>query len=87
MTSNKKKKRSTKSSSNPNDPHQHLHRTVRIALAEAGLSQTELAARIRVPPTSLSDWLRGLRPMPQVVRTVLENELGIDLGAFSGRTP
>lgn len=52
------------------------HHRIRIALAKAGLSQAELARRLGVPRTSLSDWLSGRRPAPTTLVGSIEKELG-----------
>lgn len=60
----------------------------RVALANAKLNQQELARKLKVPPTSLSDWLRGAHPVPTTVVRQLELVLKLELmpAATKGRT-
>lgn len=59
-----------------------LHRAVRIALAQAGLTQADLAGRLGIPSTSMSDWLRGAHPAPANLLERLERALGLERGSL-----
>lgn len=58
--------------------------TLAIELARAGLTQSELAATLGVPSTTLSDWLREAHPGPADLRTRIERALRLRRGALAG---
>ena len=60
------------------------HRSLRVALAEKGLSQTDLAKRLGVPTTTLSDWLRGTHPAPPSLVVNIEKTLRLKPGSLKG---
>jgi plasmid maintenance system antidote protein VapI len=54
-----------------------LQGAVAVELARRGLFQRDLARRLRVPDTTLSDWLRGAHPAPPDLSTRIEKALGM----------
>ena len=56
---------------------------IRVALAERGLRQFHLAKRLKISPSSLSDWLRGARTAPADLSCRIEVALGLLPGALS----
>ncbi len=61
-------------------------RKLRAALAAQGLAQWKLAKRLQVPPTTLSDWVRGARPAPNDLAVRIERQLKLAPG-FLSRAP
>lgn len=61
-----------------------VHHRLRIALAEAGLSQTDLANKLGRPNTSLSDWLLGRHPAPEGLMADIEKALRLKPGSLGG---
>jgi transcriptional regulator with XRE-family HTH domain len=55
---------------------------LRAELARRGVNQTQLAARLGIPPTTLSGWLRQLYPGPDDLRARIEAALGLETGAL-----
>lgn len=58
---------------------------LKVELAKAGLNQSQLARKLEVPSTTLSDWLRGEHPAPADLPTRIEKALGLSAGALSGK--
>lgn len=54
-----------------------------IELARAGLNQAQLAAKLDVPSTTLSDWLRGAHPGPADLMPRIEKALRLKAGSLS----
>ncbi len=57
--------------------------TLNIELARAGLNQSQLAAKLDVPSTTLSDWLRGAHPGPTDLMQRIEKVLSLKAGSLS----
>ncbi len=55
-----------------------------VALAQAGLTERDLAMHIGVPDTTLSDWLRGAHPPPKTLPARIESALGLRHGSLGG---
>lgn len=55
---------------------------LRVELARRRLTQIQLAQLLRVPPTTLSTWVRGAHPAPNDLATRIEKALGLPLGAL-----
>ena len=62
-----------------------LHTAVRIALAQAGLTQADLARRLGIPSTTLSDWLRGAHPAPADLAERVEARLKLGAGTLGSQ--
>ncbi len=56
---------------------------VAVELARRGWTQRDLAARLRLPDTTLSDWIRGVRPGPADLSRRLELTLDLPPGMLS----
>jgi DNA-binding transcriptional regulator YdaS (Cro superfamily) len=54
---------------------------VRVELARRGLPQWQLARRLGLPPSTLSDYLLGRRPSPPDLPLRIERALGLASGA------
>ena len=54
-----------------------------VELARAGLTQSDLANRLKVPSTTLSDWVRGAHPPPGDLESRIEKVLGLSLGGLA----
>lgn len=59
---------------------------LRVALAEKGLRHFQLAKRLKVSPSTLSDWLRDARPAPADLRDRIEAALKLPSGALATST-
>jgi transcriptional regulator with XRE-family HTH domain len=59
-----------------------LHAAIAVELARKGMSQRDLADCLRVPDTTLSDWLRGRHPQPRHLRARIEQSLGLPFGSL-----
>ena len=60
--------------------HEELQQRLRVVLAQTGLTQTALAHRLAVSPTTLNGWLRGRHPAPgglDVLARRIETALGL----------
>ena len=57
-------------------------RKLKAALAEHDVPQWKLAKRLRIPPTTLSDWVRGARPTPDDLSARIERELSLPVGSL-----
>ena len=55
-------------------------RVVRIELAKQDLNQAQLAKKMGVSSTTLSDWLRGSHPGPADLHALIEKALKLPLG-------
>ncbi len=55
----------------------------RHALIDRRLTGYEVAGRVKVPPSHLSEMLHGKRPVPPEVVRRLERILGVEAGALS----
>lgn len=60
-----------------------FHHRVRVALAEAGLTQAQLAKKLGIPSTTLSDWLREEHPVPPTLTADIEKKLGLTAGELT----
>ncbi len=60
-----------------------LRRLVLVELARREMRQRELARRINVPDTTLSDWLRGAHPAPADLPRRIEQALELEPGALA----
>lgn len=76
--------RTKRSSHIKNTRTESIRRAVRVALARKGMTQLDLAHLLGVPPTSLSDWLRGAHPAPPNLVRRLEKALGVGLVEIGG---
>jgi transcriptional regulator with XRE-family HTH domain len=56
--------------------------TLDIELARAGLTQSQLAAKLRLPSTTLSDWLRESHPGPVDLVERVERALKLSPGTL-----
>jgi hypothetical protein len=56
---------------------------LRIALLRRGLTQVDLAALVRLPPTTLSGYLLGRHPMPSDLTTRIEEALDLPSGVLA----
>lgn len=54
--------------------------TLDVELAKLGWTQTDLAQKLEVPPTSLSGWLGGLHPAPEDLVQRIEKALKLSAG-------
>jgi DNA-binding transcriptional regulator YdaS (Cro superfamily) len=52
-------------------------------LAGLGLAQWQLAKRLRRPPSTLSDYVRGVRPVPPKLVQEIERALKLPPGALN----
>ena len=55
---------------------------LRAALARRGMNQTQLAAKLGIPPTTLSGWLRHLYAGPDDLRPRIEAALDLAPGTL-----
>jgi transcriptional regulator with XRE-family HTH domain len=53
-----------------------------VELARLGLTQRSLARRMGLADTTLSDWLRGVHPVPPRFVQAVETELGVATGTL-----
>jgi predicted transcriptional regulator len=56
---------------------------LKVALVERALSQWQLARRLGLAPSSLSDYVRGARPAPADLQQRVERELRMHRGALT----
>jgi plasmid maintenance system antidote protein VapI len=56
---------------------------LRIELARRNLTQTQLAQLMKLPPTTLSSWVRGAHPAPDDLARMIEKALGLSAGALA----
>jgi transcriptional regulator with XRE-family HTH domain len=59
-----------------------FHAAVAVELARAGLTQRQLAALLRTPDTTLSDWLLGAHPGPADLAERIERALDLKAGTL-----
>ena len=52
-------------------------------LAGQGIAQWQLAKRLHRPPSTLSDYLRGARPVPRTLVQEIERALKLPPGALN----
>jgi transcriptional regulator with XRE-family HTH domain len=62
------------------------HRAIRAELAKQGLRAWQLAKRLRIAPSTLSDYLRGARQPPGDFLVRIAEALDIPVAALSPRT-
>lgn len=55
-----------------------------VELARRGMTQRDLAERMNVPPTTLSDWLTGAHPARPNLRESIERALRLPPGTLLG---
>ncbi len=65
--------------------HSQFRTQVAVELARRRMRQRDLAALMKVPDTTLSDWLRSQHPAPIDLATRIERALGIAPGALARR--
>ena len=53
------------------------HSELKAELARRGLREWRLAQMLGHPPSTLSDWLRGVRPAPHDLAERIERALGL----------
>lgn len=54
------------------------HSDLKAELARRGLREWRLAQMLGHPPSTLSDWLRGVRPAPPDLADRIERALGLN---------
>lgn len=59
-----------------------LKTAIAVALAANGLNQRQLAEKLGIPDTTLSDWLRGVHPTPDGFIEQLELQLHLPPGSL-----
>src|SRR2546428_4934721 len=55
---------------------------LRVELARRDLTQTQLALLMKLPPTTLSTWIRGAHPAPSDLAGRIEKALGLAAGVL-----
>jgi transcriptional regulator with XRE-family HTH domain len=58
-------------------------RKLRIELARADLTLTEVARRLSVPPTTLGSWVRAVHPPPADLTERIAATLGVPMHAIA----
>jgi transcriptional regulator with XRE-family HTH domain len=66
-----------------NKKRSEFRTTLDVELAKAGLSQTALAQKLGVAPTSLSGWLCGSHPAPDDLVERIEKALKLSAGCLT----
>ena len=59
-----------------------FHAGLSLELTKLGLTQADLARRLKVSPTTLSDWTRSLHPAPSDLRSRIEKTLRLPNGTL-----
>ncbi len=59
------------------------HLKIKSELARRGLREWRLAQMLGHPPSTLSDWLRGVRPAPPDLAERIERALGLRPNALA----
>ncbi|MBK9516198.1 MAG: helix-turn-helix transcriptional regulator [Anaeromyxobacter sp.] len=54
-------------------------------MAERGLAQWQLAKKVGVKPSTLSDYLRGARPAPESLESEVEHALHLSPGTLTSK--
>lgn len=67
----------------PNKKRSEFRTALDVELAKAGLSQTALAQKLGVAPTSLSGWLCGSHPPPNDLFERIEKALKLSPGSLN----
>lgn len=59
---------------------------LRIELARTGLTLTELARRLDIPPTTLGSWVRAVHPPPADLAERVAATLGVPVHAIAAES-
>lgn len=63
-------------------PAPKLRTEIAVHLARRSLTQRDLARLIKIPSTTLSDWLTGAHPAPPDLPLRIERALGLEPGSL-----
>ena len=57
-----------------------------VELARRGLTQVQLAQKLKIKPSTFSSWIREINPAPERFREDLEDALGLRRGALKPKS-